>query len=115
MKRNARALLPYGAVLAAAFYLLPLLIKDTGSGMLVMLLAIPLAALICGTVYGIRYGFDGWMPLAAAVLFVPAVFIFFNATAWIYIPAYAAIAAIGNGVSAFLRAKKAASFAPPRQ
>lgn len=98
MKKNILALLPYAIVLAIAFYVLPLLIKDTGMGMLMLLLVIPLLTLICAVVYGIRQGFDFLLPVTATILFVPTIFIFYNTTAWVYIIVYAVIALVGNGI-----------------
>lgn len=98
MKKRLLTLLPYVIILAIAFYVLPLLIKDTGSGMFMLLLVIPLLTLICAVIYGVRQRFDFLLPLTTAILFSPTILIFYNASAWAYILAYAVIAIIGNGI-----------------
>lgn len=96
MKRKLQALLPYAAALAADFYLLPLLAKDTGGAMVLMLCVMPVIALITGILYGVRRGFSPLPAAAALVLFVPAIPLYYNATAWVYAPAYGVIALLGT-------------------
>lgn len=50
MKQKAAALLPYGIALGIIFYLLPLLMRDTGSAIFLMLCVMPLAALVTGEI-----------------------------------------------------------------
>ena len=50
MKKRFLPLLPYLAVLTAVFYLLPLLMRDTGSAMFLMLCVMPLAAFLTGEI-----------------------------------------------------------------
>ena len=106
MKKKLLVLLPYSIILAIAFYVLPLLIKDTGSGMFILLLVIPLLTLICAVIYGVRQGFDFLLPLTAVILFVPTIFIFYNASAWVYIIAYAVITLVGNGIGSIFPKRK---------
>lgn len=68
MKKKILVLLPYVIVLAIIFYVLPLLIKDTGSGMFMLLLVIPLLTLFCAVIYGVRQGFDFLLPVTATIL-----------------------------------------------
>ena len=106
MKNKLTALLPYAIALAAEFYLLPLLMKDTGTSMLLMLCVMPLAAFITGAVYGLRRGFSLLLPLAALLLFLPTIFLFYNSSAWVYAPACALIALAGNGAGKLLHGKR---------
>ena len=106
MKKKLLSLLPYLAALGIDFYLLPFLGRDTGSAMFLMLCVMPLAAFITGVVYGLRRGLDGLLPAAALLLFVPAVFLHFNATAWVYAPAYALIVLAGNGLGRIFYGKR---------
>ena len=78
------------------FYVIPWFIKDTGSGMVVMLMIIPLVCLVTSIFYGIRNGFDFWYILIVAIMFIPSIFIFYNYTAWVYVVAYTIIASLGN-------------------
>lgn len=106
MKKKLLALLPYAITLAIAFYVLPLFIKDTGSGMFMLLLVIPLLTFVCAIVYGVRQGFDFLLTIAAIILFAPTIFIFYNTSAWIYIIAYAVIALVGNGIGRIFHKKR---------
>ena len=85
MKRKLQTLLPYAAVLAADFYLLPLLAKDTG---------------------GVRQGFSLLPAVTALVLFAPTIFIHYNTTAWVYAPAYGVIVLIGNTIGRLFYQKR---------
>ncbi len=105
MKKRFLSLLPYLAVLAAVFYLLPLLMQDTGSAMFLMLCVMPLAAFLTGAVHGLRRGFS-LLPLAALLLFLPTIFLFYNSSAWVYAPAYALIVLAGNGAGKLFRGKR---------
>lgn len=106
MKRKLQTLLPYAAVLAVDFYLLPLLAKDTGAAMVLMLCVMPVIALITGLLYGVRHGFSLLPAIAAFVLFAPTIFIHYNATAWVYSPAYGAIVLIGNIIGRIFYGKR---------
>ena len=96
MNKKITAFIPYVIALTIIFYALPFLISDTGSGMFLMLLIIPLLTFICSVVFGIRQGFNIFFTLITAVLFVPTIFIFYNSSAWIYIVAYAIVSLVGN-------------------
>ncbi len=106
MKKRFLPLLPYLAVLTAVFYLLPLLMRDTGSAMFLMLCVMPLAAFFTGAVYGLRRGFSLLLPLAALLLFLPTIFLFYNSSAWVYAPACALIALAGNGAGKLFHGKR---------
>lgn len=94
--KKLKGMLPYIIVLLIDFYLLPLPMRDTGTAMLLLLVAIPLICLICSVIYGIKQGFYWLYPTMAAVLFTPTIWMYYNTSAWVYIVAYAVIAVIGN-------------------
>lgn len=98
MKKNVSALAPYLILLALDFYLLPLLARDTGSAMLLMLCVMPLTALVSAVVCGVRMGFRPALPIAAFLLFIPTIYMYYNSSAWVYPIAYGVIVLIGNGV-----------------
>lgn len=85
------------------FYVIPLLIKNTGSGMIVMLSIIPLICLVTSIFYGLRNGFDFWYILIVAFIFTPSIFMFYNSTAWVYIVVYTIVALLGNLIALPLR------------
>ncbi len=98
MKKFLYAMIPYAAVLAVNFYLIPFLILDTGSAMFLMLLVMPLISLACAVVYGVRRGFDFILPVMAMILFFPTIFIYYNSSAWPYVIAHGVIALGGVGI-----------------
>lgn len=83
-------------IILIAFYIVPILIKDTGSGMFILLIVIPLITLITSLIYGLRNTVDFIYPLIVAILFIPTLFIYYNISAWVYIIAYSLIAFIGE-------------------
>lgn len=96
MKERFFPLAIYGAVLAADFYLLPLLMRDTGTAMVLMLAVMPLVALVTAVACGLGHGFQPMLPLAAAVLFLPTIFLYYNLSAWVYAPFYGLVTLLGN-------------------
>lgn len=106
MKNRLTALAPYILALAVNFYLLPLLMRDTGTAMLLMLCVMPLAAFVTALACGMRRGFSPLLPAAAFVLFLPTIFIHYNSSAWVYAVAYAVIVLAGNGVGLIFYGKR---------
>lgn len=96
--KQGRAMLPYLGVNGAAFYLMPLLIQDTGSGMAILLALIPSVCLIVSVVFGKNHGFCWCYPLAVVLLFLPAIFLFYNESAWVYVVGYGVTALLGNAI-----------------
>ena len=92
-------------VLLADFYVIPCLIKDTGSGMIVMLMIVPLVCLVTSIFYGIRNGFRFLYILIVLIMLIPSLFIFSNYTAWVYVVAYTVIALLGNLIALPFRKK----------
>lgn len=95
----------YYFIIFMTFYLIPILIQDTGSGMFILLIVIPLITLITSIIYGLRNVFDFIYPLIVAILFIPTLFIYYNISAWVYIIAYSLIALIGEILGKTLQKK----------
>lgn len=95
----------YYFIIFITFYLIPILIQDTGSGMFILLIVIPLITLITSFIYGLRNVFDFIYPLIVAILFIPTLFIYYNISAWVYIIAYSLIALIGEILGKTLQKK----------
>ena len=106
MKEKFVRILPELVLLAAAFYLLPLLVRDTGGAMLLMLCVIPLTALSAGVISGVRLGFGLTLSLAALVLFAPSIPIFYNGSAWVYAPFYALLVLAGSALGGTLHGRR---------
>lgn len=98
-----KKLLPYLMVNVITFYLLTLLIKDTGSAMFILLFAIPVITFVNAIICGSKNSFDILYPLLVMVIFVPYVLIYMNESATIYIFIYGAISLIGYFVGSRLR------------
>lgn len=95
----------YYFIIFITFYLIPILIQDTGSGMFILLIVIPLITLVTSIIYGLRNVFDFIYPLIVAILFIPTLFIYYNISAWVYIIAYSLIALIGEILGKTLQKK----------
>lgn len=95
----------YYFIIFITFYLIPILIQDTGSGKFILLIVIPLITLITSIIYGLRNVFDFIYPLIVAILFIPTLFIYYNISAWVYIIAYSLIALIGEILGKTLQKK----------
>lgn len=90
-----KKMIPYVLVIAASFYLLPLLGSNTGDFMVIMLVVIPLTCFAISFFYGLKNGWSLIFPIVAGILFIPAIFIHFNSTAWVYVVGYSIISLAG--------------------
>lgn len=100
-------MLPFLLIPTVAFYLLPLLIVDTGSGMLILLLVLPVICLFSAAFYGYKRPVFWGYPVLIGLLFVPTVFWHYNSSAWIYSILYAALALLGVWIGKGMAAKRA--------
>jgi hypothetical protein len=96
-----KKMLPYLIIAIASFYILPLLGKNTGYFILVLLVIFPLVSFNIGLIYGTKYGFNGLLPLLLGGVFSPTIFIYYNISAIIYFPTYQTLTLLGN----FIRKK----------
>lgn len=78
------------------FYCVPLMISDTGSGILALIFIIPVSCLLLSILYGSLNSFHLAYPILSAIAFIPAIWKFFNESAWVYCFFYGGIALIGN-------------------
>ncbi len=101
-KTSLKQSLRYLAVTALAFYLLPFVIRDTGSGMLILLIVLPAVCFILGFLLGLRSGINLIFVVLLGILFLPTLFLHYNSSAWVYAPAYALLALAGNWLGALL-------------
>ena len=85
-----------------AFYVMPLFIVDTGSGMFMLLVAIPAFCFVSALIYGSIAGFKWFYPILSAVLYIPAIFIYFNPSAFIYVFIFGITALIGNAIGGII-------------
>lgn len=91
------------AILALLYNLLPLIMRDTGGAMLVLLILLPMLTLIISGFVGVRRGFVWYWPILAGILFVPAIFLYMNCTAWVYAPGFALLALLGLWIGTLIK------------
>ena len=106
MLRNHKLFLCYLAALTVNFYILPFLIVDTGSAMLMLLIVLPCITFVLGMIWGIWKGFCLWLTPITAILFFPTVFLYYNLSAWVYILTYSGLTLTGNGLGSLLTCRK---------
>lgn len=91
-----KKLLPYLVVNLLTFYILPIIIRDTGTGMLILIIIIPLITLMTSLLYGLKNTF-GWLySLLVMVMFLPSIFIYYNESALIYTLIYGGLSLLGS-------------------
>lgn len=106
MRAKFLAIAPYIAALGIDFYLLPLFAKDTGAAILLLLCIMPTVAFVTAAVHGVRSGFNPLLPVAAFLLFLPTLFIYYNPSAWVYAIFYALTALAGLCIGRAFRGKR---------
>ncbi|MCR3922844.1 MAG: hypothetical protein NUK65_10075 [Firmicutes bacterium] len=90
---------------ATSFYLFPLIANSTGSFMVILLVIIPLTCFAISFIYGFKNGWNLFFSIAIGILFIPAIFIYFNSTAWVYIVGYSIISSAGVFVGKTIKNK----------
>ena len=101
-----RKMIPYLLINTLIFYLLPYLIKDTGSAMIILLVIVPVASFLVAYTYGYKISFSWIYPIFVMLIFTPTVFIFYNESATIYIFAYGIISLIGSFLGYKIKSNK---------
>lgn len=90
-------------VIAIMYYFIPLyLVKDTGSGIFLLLTAIPTIVFLISLIYAKKNGFKWYFSIIVGLLWFPNVFIL-NDSASSYIMIYGAISFIGQMIGNLLR------------
>ena len=107
MKEKLKTDLPYIAVAAALFFLLPLIyyfLPDESLVPFIILATVnPVVLAVLSVVGTVRHGFSLWFHLAAALLFVGSVFVYYDVGTLPYVIYYFAVTAIFAIVAAVFR------------
>ena len=101
--KKIREMSVYLIVIILAFYALPVLINDTGTGIFFLLILTPIICFITSIIYGIRHSFNLIFLLLIMALFIPTIFIFYNESAAVYVLIYGIIATIGNLLGSLIK------------
>lgn len=93
-----KKMLPYLLTIIGMFYLLPSLMKDTGSAIIILLILMPLGCFLTSLAYGVKNSFSWPYPIFVMLLFLPSIFIFYNESAMVYVFVYGLISLLGSFV-----------------
>lgn len=99
--KKIQNLFPYLFIIGLAFYGFPFMDRD--SGVLTLLILIPLVCFLSAIVYGVKHSFSLVYSILAMVLFIPTIFIFYNETASIYVGVYGVISIAGNLIGSLIK------------
>lgn len=94
----------YALITLLLFYALPSAVRDTGGAFALLLVVLPASVFLLSFFIALKQGFSVLRPLITGLFFVPAVCLFYNESAWVYVPGYAALALAGEA-AALLAAK----------
>ena len=101
--KKIREMSVYLIVITLAFYVLPALINDTGTGIFFLIILTPIICFVTSIIYGIRHSFNLIFLLIIMALFIPTIFIFYNESAAVYVLIYGIIAIIGNLLGSLIK------------
>lgn len=93
-----RKMIPYLLIHIGIFYLLPILMKNTGSAMIIILFLMPLTCFLTSIAYGSKNSFTWLFPILVMLIFIPSIFIFYNESAMVYVFVYGFISLLGSFV-----------------
>ena len=93
-----KKMLPYLLINIGMFYLLPTLMKDTGSAMIILLILMPIGCFLTSLAYGENSSFSWPYPIFVMLIFLPSIFIFYNESAMVYVFVYGFISLLGSFV-----------------
>lgn len=94
----------YVLITLVLFYAMPFAVRDTGGAFALLIVVLPASVFLLSFFTALKWGFCGLRPLLTGIFFLPAVFLFYNESAWVYVPGYAALALAGE-VAALLTGK----------
>lgn len=102
-------ILPYLTVVLLGYYVLPLVVVAlpnsvvAGLFWLPLLVANPLIVFLANFGYAVKYGWNSVVPLLTAVVFLPAIYSYYNDSAVSYLVIYLGLALIGMGVGKIVK------------
>lgn len=110
MKETIKQLLIIIGAGIIVFYAVPYWsnqVTSSSSGMLLFMAVLyivnPIYSFVSGMVFAKHNGFKWYLPVIIGALFTPAVYIYYNGSASIYIAIYAVMSAIGSALGLVIR------------
>ena len=106
MKQILKKLIPYSIILVVVFFLIPIVTKmDPRIELMITLLIVlnPIACLGTGAIFGIKHGFKPYFLMLVILLCLPSMYVFYGATALIYVALYLIFSATGLGIGCAIR------------
>lgn len=103
MNRNQKSALVQALILGGVFLGLPLLIRDTGGAMVLLLVVMPLLCVCLSFISAWKNGFEWRVPLMSAGWFLCSVPLFYNQTALPYTAVFFLLSCLGEALGAALR------------
>lgn len=109
MKNFARSfikMLPFIGLQIIVYYLLPLLLMSSdiiGAEMLYFLYLLPWSTFIIAVVYGFFRGFNLFYAIIVLLMFIPAIILIYNSTAFALAIYFGFVALVGNFCGSILK------------
>ncbi|MDO4701270.1 MAG: hypothetical protein Q4A47_01455 [Erysipelotrichaceae bacterium] len=93
----------YLLILILFYVLLPLGIKDTGSGMFILIGLLPILVFLLSIVFGIKNGVQWHFSVLVALLWIPFIYFYFNDSAMVYAAIYGVLSLVGQWIGSFFK------------
>ncbi len=103
MNIEIKKMLPYLIITLLFFCIMPLFIKETGSGMVTLLVLNPLLVLVISTIYSKKEKFNIIFCIIQSFLFIITILTILNLSAFIYILYYFIVSVIGSFIGNSIR------------
>jgi len=94
--------LVYALACLLEFGLLPLLIHDTGSAIVLMLIVLPAVTILLAGLFGFFGGKCRYALLLPCAVFAATLFLFYNSTAWVYIFVHGVLGLVGWAIGRWI-------------
>ncbi len=95
--KNKLFALPYILINILIFYFLPYIMGrlSVGGEMAAFIFVLPVLCFLVAFIFGIKHSFCAAYPITIGLLFVPAIFIMYNESAWPYTILFGLISLLG--------------------
>lgn len=103
MKKEFFNYISYLLILILFYVLLPLGIKDTGSGMFILIGLLPILVFLLSIVFGIKNGVQWHFSVLVALLWIPFIYFYFNDSAMVYAAIYGVLSLVGQWIGSFFK------------